>query len=164
MAVSREEYRDAMARLGAAVNLVTTDGEAGRYGLTASAVCSVTDKPPTLLVCINKDSAANQTIKTNEAFCVNVLALQHSDLGRLFSTRGVSIEDRFASCEYWTTGATGSPVLMTAPASFDCGVTEIAEIGSHSVFFGEVQALQISGQSEGLIYFERAFHALPASS
>ena len=35
-----------MARLGAAVNVVTTDGPAGRYGFTASAVCSVTDDPP----------------------------------------------------------------------------------------------------------------------
>ena len=39
--------------LSAAVNVVTTDGPAGRHGFTASAVCSVTDNPPTLLVCMN---------------------------------------------------------------------------------------------------------------
>jgi len=54
MTVSREQFRDAMARLGAAVNIVTTDGTAGRAGFTASAVCSVTDDPPTLLVCLNR--------------------------------------------------------------------------------------------------------------
>ncbi len=36
-----------MARLAAAVNIVTTDGPAGRAGFTATAVCSVTDEPPT---------------------------------------------------------------------------------------------------------------------
>jgi hypothetical protein len=56
MTVSREQFRDAMARLGAAVNIVTTDGTAGRAGFTASAVCSVTDDPPTLLVCLNRSS------------------------------------------------------------------------------------------------------------
>jgi hypothetical protein len=48
--IVREDYREAMARLGVAVSIVTTDGPAGRAGFTASAVCSVTDEPPTLLV------------------------------------------------------------------------------------------------------------------
>src|SRR5882762_11733020 len=39
--VASQDYRDAMACLGAAVNIVTTDGRAGRAGFTASAVCSV---------------------------------------------------------------------------------------------------------------------------
>jgi flavin reductase (DIM6/NTAB) family NADH-FMN oxidoreductase RutF len=46
--VASREYRDAMACLGAAVNVVTTDRSAGRAGFTASAVCSVTDDPPTV--------------------------------------------------------------------------------------------------------------------
>lgn len=54
--VMATEFRDAMSRLGAAVNVVTTDGSAGLGGFTASAVCSVTDSPPTLLVCMNRDS------------------------------------------------------------------------------------------------------------
>lgn len=41
--VDTSEYREAMSRLGAAVNLITTNGVAGRRGFTASAVCSVTD-------------------------------------------------------------------------------------------------------------------------
>ena len=45
----KASFRDAMAHVGAAVNIITTDGPAGRAGFTASAVCSVTDTPPTLL-------------------------------------------------------------------------------------------------------------------
>ena len=41
--VEKQAYREAMARLGAAVNVVTTDGPGGRGGFTASAVTSVTD-------------------------------------------------------------------------------------------------------------------------
>lgn len=44
--VEKQDFRDAMARLGSAVNIITTDGPAGRAGFTASAVCSVTDTPP----------------------------------------------------------------------------------------------------------------------
>ena len=50
MAMEKQAYREAMARLGAAVNVITTDGPGGRAGFTASAVCSVTDSPPTLLI------------------------------------------------------------------------------------------------------------------
>ena len=40
-------FRQGMSNLGAAVNVITTDGAAGQAGFTASAVCSVTDTPPT---------------------------------------------------------------------------------------------------------------------
>jgi hypothetical protein len=47
-------FRDGMARLAAQVHIVTSDGPAGRAGVTATAICPVTDKPPTLLVCLNQ--------------------------------------------------------------------------------------------------------------
>ncbi len=54
---AQKAFRQAMAHLGAAVNVITTAGPHGRCGITASAVCSVTDTPPTLLVCLNRSSA-----------------------------------------------------------------------------------------------------------
>ena len=81
MTVSRQDFRDAMARLGAAVNIITTGGPAGRGGFTASAVCSVTDEPPTLLVCMNRNATAAPALKANGNVCVNVVAAgqQHAD-------------------------------------------------------------------------------------
>ncbi|SPW39702.1 oxidoreductase, flavin:NADH component [Escherichia coli] len=38
--VDQQTFRDAMSCMGAAVNIITTDGPAGRAGFTASAVCS----------------------------------------------------------------------------------------------------------------------------
>ena len=82
--VASQDYRDAMACLGAAVNIVTTDGRAGRAGFTASAVCSVTDNPPTLLVCMNRGSSAYASVRENGVVCVNVLSARHERLSRLF--------------------------------------------------------------------------------
>jgi hypothetical protein len=46
---SQVAFRAAMAKLPAAVNVVTTNGPQGRAGITTvSAVCSVTDTPPTV--------------------------------------------------------------------------------------------------------------------
>ncbi|OYZ91740.1 MAG: hypothetical protein B7X99_16145, partial [Rhizobiales bacterium 17-65-6] len=64
-AVTQQDYRDAMSRVGAAVNVVTTDGPGGKAGFTASAVCSVTDSPPTLLVCLNRGSSVSPAFQAN---------------------------------------------------------------------------------------------------
>lgn len=54
--VEVSQFKDAMAQLATAVHIVTTSGETGQHGFTASAVCGVTDSPPTLLVCVNSNA------------------------------------------------------------------------------------------------------------
>ncbi|GGG24851.1 FMN reductase (NADH) RutF [Caldovatus sediminis] len=161
MTVPPERFRDAMARLGAAVNVITTGGPAGRGGLTASAVCSVTDDPPTLLVCMNRKASAHPLFKANGVLCVNTLAASQREVSDTFSGRtGLSGEDRFA-CARWTELATGAPVLEGAVASFDCRIVDVVERGTHSVVFAEVEAIrQGDPGGEALIYFARNYHRL----
>ena len=73
MGVDATTYREAMSRLGAAVNIITTRDETGPHGFTASAVCSVTDAPPTLLVCVNRNVRSRSTITVGGALCINTL-------------------------------------------------------------------------------------------
>lgn len=54
-AIDKQAFRNGMAMLGGAVSIITSAGASGRVGMTASAVCSVTDTPPTLLVWFNRD-------------------------------------------------------------------------------------------------------------
>ena len=74
-----------MARLGAAGNVVTSDGPGGRCGFTASAVCSVTDSPPTVLVCVNRTNDSYPPLKVNGVLCVNTLAGGQEDLSAIFA-------------------------------------------------------------------------------
>jgi flavin reductase len=160
MHVSRQDFRDGMARLGAAVNVVTTAGPGGRYGLTASAVCSVTDDPPTLLVCLNRTSHMNATVKANGVLCVNVLTAEQQELSRVFAGM-TGIADgakRFGAAGSWATLTTGAPVLAEAVAAFDCRVAEVVEKGTHSVVFAEVVQLQLGEPAKALIWYGRGFH------
>jgi flavin reductase len=160
--VSRDDYRGGMARLAAAVNAVTTDGPAGLGGFTASAVCSVTDDPPTLIVCVNLASRQNEIIRANRVLCINTLAADQADIAALFSTRELPIEQRFATGR-WSTLATGSPVLEGAIASFDCRVVERLERGTHSVIFCEVQAVRVRTDGEPLLYLDRQYRGIGAA-
>src|SRR3954468_15150956 len=118
-------FREAMSRLGAAVHVITTAGPGGKTGATATAVCSVSDTPPTLLVCINRRSQTNPVIVENGVFCVNTLGAEGAEIADVFAGRtGAKGGNRFAIGE-WTTLTTGSPVLASAVIAFDCRVIEV---------------------------------------
>ena len=122
MAVEKQAYREAMARLGAAVNVITTDGPGGRAGFTASAVCSVTDTPPTLLVCANRTNDSYPAMKANAVLCVNTLAGAHEELSPVFA--GLTDHTMAARFEgaTWHTLLSGAPVLDGALVAFDCRI------------------------------------------
>jgi len=149
-------FREAMSRLGAAVHVVTSAGPAGRTGFTATAVASVSDAPPTLLVCLNRRSISAPLLNANRVFCVNTLRAGEEDIADLFAGRTGNRDERFASGE-WMTLATGSPVLASAVVAFDCRVSEIKSVGSHDVIFGVVEAVRLGGAGEALVYHERAY-------
>jgi flavin reductase len=156
----RAEFRNAMARLGAAVNIVTTDGVAGRAGLTASAVCSVTDDPPTLLVCVNRASGMNAALKANGVLCVNVLSAGQRALSDAFAGRPrLSDAERFAQ-GLWEPGETGAPLLSGAAASIECRIAEVVEKGTHSVFFAEVARTRLGPEAPALLWLGRDYHAI----
>jgi flavin reductase len=158
--IEATDYRNAMALLTGAVNVVTTAGLSGRHGFTASAVCSVTDTPPTLLVCMNKASRSHDHFIENQILTVNVLGADDQHISNVFSSK-MSSEERF---EYgnWTTLKTGAPVLDEALVSFDCQVEQTQEVGTHTIFICRVVAIQQSEhdreQNRGLVYFNRAYH------
>lgn len=156
-------FRNAMALLGGAVSVITTDGVAGRFGFTASAVCSVTDSPPTLLVCMNRASQSNAQFQTNAVVCVNVLTGAHQEQSGVFANKALSMDERFASAS-WTTLESGAPVMLDALVNFDCRIAQVHEVGSHSIFYCEVQAIRHGGADEGLVYFNRAYHRLGQAS
>lgn len=158
--IDRTTYRDAMARLGAAVNVITTTGVSGPRGFTASSVCSVTDDPPTLLLCLNRASDNHDPLIENGILCVNTLAATQEVLSPLFAGfTCVPQEERFQAGE-WGVLATGAPVLKDAVVSFDCHITERTDVGTHTVFFCAVHGIAFGPSHEGLIYFGRAYHQI----
>jgi flavin reductase len=155
--VDAEAFREAMARLGAAVHVVTTAGRAGRTGFTATAVCAVSDQPATLLVCLNRRSQANAILCENGVFCVNTLRADGAEIADVFAGRtDVERAERFGAGE-WITLRTGAPVLRAAVVGFDCRTIEVKAVGTHNVFFAGVEAVHLGAPGPALVYHERAY-------
>ena len=150
------DFRNAMSLLTSAVSVVTTAGMSDRHGFTASAVCSVTDTPPTLLVCMNKASRSHVHFVDNKILTVNVLGAQHQHISNVFASK-MSTDERFKYGN-WSELETGAPVLDDALVNFDCQIEQIQEVGTHSIFICRVVAIQHGQDHHSLVYFNRAYH------
>lgn len=148
--VTAEQYRLGMRRLAGAVSIVTASHAEHRFGMTATAVCSVSADPPALLACVNGSAATHAAILQSGAFCVNVLRSEDAALANTFSGSQTG-EARFRSGE-WLRLATGAPALASALASLDCRVVKTLEHGTHTIFLGEVQSLVVGRRGKGLMY------------
>ena len=165
--LAEQEFKNAMSLLSSAVTVVTTAGESGRYGFTASAVCSLSASPPTLLVCMNKGSYLHSFFVANRVLSVNLLAAEHQALSEVFASK-LGSDERFARAQ-WTQLVTGAPILKDALASFDCQIEQIQQVATHDIFICRILALQTNARAEGqprsgLAYFARGYHALGQAS
>jgi len=156
--VGDAEFRLAMRQIASSVAIVTARSGNQRNGLTATAVCSVTAAPPTMLACINRSASAEPLIDASGAFAINFLADRQHGIARLFSTEKLSPEQRFAEGN-WGHLETGSPVLESCVASFDCVVADRLAAGTHQIYLGRIVALTSLHQGV-LIHRDGSFRRL----
>src|SRR5262245_64636854 len=124
--VEAKSFREAMSRLGAAVHVITTEGPSGRTGFTATAVVSVSDAPPTLLVCLNRGANSTPILRGNGVFCVNTLRAGDETVTDTFATRTtMAPEARLATGHHWSALVTGSPAAMSVSIDRDCRVMRV---------------------------------------
>nr|WP_093004160.1 flavin reductase [Rhizobium sp. NFR07] len=97
-----------MSRVGAAVSIVTTMFDGEPFGFTASAVCSVSDAPPTLLACINKGRSSFPAFKQARYLCVNTLSWSQTRISDAFGSK-IGMFERFTHGP-WINGKVGSVV------------------------------------------------------
>lgn len=158
--IQPQDYRDAMAKFAGAVHVITTDGPAGRRGVTVIAACSVSDDPPIILVCLNRIKTENDCFADNGVFALNTLAEGHVEIGNAFSgLTGLSQHERFA-LSHWDTIASGAPTLTDALSVLDCRVVETKDMATHRIHFGRVVGVRIGEDKRPLMYHDRGYKLL----
>jgi len=151
-------FKRGMRSLAGAVCVITSTQDGRRYGMTATAVCSATADPPTVLACVNRVTSTYRAIAASGIFCVNVLRHEDQDLSGLFSG-AQKVDERFRA-EHWTQLSTGAPVLLNALVSFDCRVVNSLAHGTHTIFLGEVEDLRIGRKGKPLLYSDGQYAKL----
>lgn len=157
----RDDYRAIMRHQAGAVTVIACGAEGARAGLTATAVASLSDSPPTLLACVNRQTGAHDEIVRASAFSVNLLSASQQPVAERFAGKtGLMGDARFDGL-VWRTLSTGSPILCDALASLDCELAEMHTFQTHSIFIGRVVAGAFRAELKPLLYFRGDYWNLP---
>lgn len=155
----RQQFLEGMSRAAASVSIVTTDGPAGRGGVTVSSMTSISadGAHPTMLTCLNAASSVLPLVLENGCFCLNVLRTGQTDIADVFSSRlPAPGGDKFNAVEFETL-VTGAPRLMAALVSFDCALVSAERIGTHHICIGAVKAVATAPEGAPLLYGMRKY-------
>lgn len=159
--VSADIFKEAMRLTASGVAVITTDGPAGKAGLTVSSLCSLSMEPPSVIISVKRDSATLARLLANGVFVANVLASPQSRVADAFAGLVPELrEDRFSVAD-WDTLESGLPILPGAVCNFDCEVADVFDFGSHRIVVGAVTGLR-TAPAMPLVFSGRAYHELHA--
>jgi flavin reductase (DIM6/NTAB) family NADH-FMN oxidoreductase RutF len=154
--VSPEQFRDVMAKHAAGVTVVTTAGPTGYHGVTVTAFCPLSLDPPLVLVCIDRQQQSHRLLETAAGWVVNLLSRDQEFLAEQFAGRAPLADSRFSRLPHHL-GPLGIPRLDGCLAWIDCRPWARYEGGDHSIFVGQVVALDLGPANDPLMYFERQY-------
>ncbi|TCP29439.1 flavin reductase (DIM6/NTAB) family NADH-FMN oxidoreductase RutF [Scopulibacillus darangshiensis] len=150
--VDSDLFRDVIGHFASGVTVITTRQNENNFGITASAVTSLSVDPPMLLVCANKKTGTCQAISASKTFGVNILHEDQGDLALQFAKPNT---DKFKDTPI-SYGELGEPLLKDVLANLECRVVEEVTGGTHSVFLAEVQNARVE-KGMPLTYFRGKF-------
>jgi flavin reductase (DIM6/NTAB) family NADH-FMN oxidoreductase RutF len=143
-------FRQAMRAVASTVTVITASDTRLSHGMTATAVTSLSMDPPSLVICLNNGTLLREVFLTARRFCVNVLRCGQSNVSAAFAG-GMPPEERF-NVGTWARTEDGTLYLTDAQANLFCRKAAAIPYGTHTIFVGEVESLNIRSTNEPLIY------------
>jgi flavin reductase (DIM6/NTAB) family NADH-FMN oxidoreductase RutF len=110
-----------------------------RNGMTINWVTQVSFEPKLVGVAIERTAFTHELVSEGRVFCLNTVDREDRAIVRKF-TKPVEVdtEARTINGFAYHDGLTGAPVLDQAPAYVDCEVRQTLDVGTHTLFVGEV--------------------------
>jgi len=152
----RQNFRGAMRRLPSGVGIIATNDGQRWYGMTATAISSVSMDPPSLMVGINRTASIHDPLQESGVFSVSILRRDHAEIGQAFAT--LPSAERFTVGE-WELGELGCPRLVGAQAVIMCRIGTVVPYGTHSLVIGEVIETLVDQAVDPLVFVDGTFRA-----
>ena len=94
--------------------------------------------PPLVAVGVKADSGTHQHIKDTGVFAVNVIGSEQKDMAFTFFKPNQRDGNSIGGEEFEDSAETGSPLLLSSLAWWDCRVVGEVAVGDHTTFVAEV--------------------------
>nr|AAN08757.1 putative chlorophenol monooxygenase small subunit [Pseudarthrobacter chlorophenolicus] len=145
-------FRRVISHFTSGVAVITTQHAGTKFGVTASAVSSLSMDPPMLLVCLNRQLATTDAVSEAGVFAVNILGDKQAELAVQFATRH---PDKFRDVELMTREL-DVPLISDALAQIERTIVSRTDVATHAVFMAEVKTAE-AGAGDPLGYFRGQF-------
>ena len=149
MAIDSKAFRS----LSYGLYIVTSRDGDRLNGQIANAVFQVTSKPPQLAVCLNKENLTHEFVAKSGVFAVSVLdeSAPMPFIG-LFGFKSGREVDKLSQVTY-RLGETGAPLVTDhAVAVMEAKVVKSMDVGTHTLFVGEVVGGEVVGGGHPMTY------------
>lgn len=157
-----DQFRLAMRNVASAVYLITARGPEGDVGMTATAACSLSFDPFSVLICVNRSATFFASIEASGRFVLNVLSLDDAPIASAFGSPA-GRDARFGQGDWYDLDA--MPALRSSLSSLSCRVADSKDFGTHRIFVGEVIHVDNREGLDELLYCQGGFRGLaPASA
>ncbi len=156
-----DAFRLAMRNVASAVYLITASGPEGDVGMTATAACSLSFDPFSVLICVNRSASMFRTLVVSGRFVLNVLSAQDESIAAAFGSPA-GRDDRFGAGDWYQLA--GMPALRSSLASIACHVADTKDFGTHRIFVGQVEQVDNRDGLAELLYCQGGFRGLAAIS
>jgi len=130
-----DDCRDLFRKMTAGVAVITAGGPQGPLGMTASAVMSLSLRPPLIIACLTQGSGTLQAVRRSGVFGLHLLRDDQQHIAETFA-RPCGGEEKFAAVHSRT--AAGVPTLVDALAWATCKVQRVIDGGDHRLLIGRV--------------------------
>lgn len=157
MTIDPDSFRSVLGRFASGITVVTTlDAEQRDVGMTVSAFCSVSLKPPLIQVCVDRVASLYAALAQSAQFGVSILGADQEALSRRFAT--AESTRRFDGVGY-RRGESGVVLLDDALAHLECRIVASHEAGDHTMFIGEVESAT-ARSTRPLLYYRGGYAQL----
>lgn len=157
--VTEPEFRDALARWGSGVTVVTARAGDEPVGMTVASFSSLSLEPPLVLACIAHDANSHDGLVEAPGFAVHVLGSEQEGMSTAFARPGPDKFDDHPS----ESGPFGVPLLPFGVARLVCARYDALPGGDHTILVGRVVSTELAG-SDPLVYCNRAYDRLSGTT
>jgi flavin reductase (DIM6/NTAB) family NADH-FMN oxidoreductase RutF/rubredoxin len=143
----------ALYKIGYGVYVVCSHDGDKINGQIANTIFQVSSEPPKIVVAINKKNLTHQYIQNSGVFTASIISQETplNFIGQFGFKSGRDI-NKFDGVQY-RKGETGAPIVLdNALAYLETKVTNSVDVGTHTLFVGDVVAAEILKEGEPMTY------------
>jgi len=157
--VTPEEFRATLGRFGSGVTVITVETPSGNiHGMTASSFCSVSLRPPLVLVCVDRLAETYLHVRERGRFGVSILKEDQEALSEFFADPERNPDAARRLDIRYDQMKSGMPVVADTLAHLDCFVMQAHAAGDHTIFVAEVKEVSVA-EGLPLLYFRGRYGA-----